>query len=395
MHNIDFYLVGISNHPVPKFDTEIKQLLREHTVFSGGKRHYNLVRPVLPSHHQWIEISGPIPGLIAQYRLVTAPIVIFVSGDPLFYGFGNTLKRLLPKARLKNYPYFNAIQLLCHRTQINYNALKTVSLHGRTWAALDQALIKDEPLIGVLTDSQKNPATIAKYLLQYGFGHYRMVVGENLDGIDERIIAGPLEQQSRTVFAPLNCLLLSRQEARFRPFGLDDGTFNPLPNRPNMITKMAIRLNTLQACALSKATVFWDVGSCTGAVAIEAKRHYPHLEIAAIEKRKACGSIIQSNMEKFSTPGINIIIDDFFSLDLSFFSKPDVVFMGGHGNRLGEMIQRIYALNPEARLVTNAVQPATAACFKEVLLSLNFRVETTKIKVDGHNEIEILSGEHN
>ncbi|WP_109831186.1 precorrin-6y C5,15-methyltransferase (decarboxylating) subunit CbiE [Reichenbachiella versicolor] len=389
--HIDFYLVGIGNSPKPKVSIDIQNLIDKHNIFSGGKRHYDLVKDLLPKDHNWIEISGSMTELIDKYQSFEESILIFASGDPLFYGFGNTLKRLLPNARLKTFPYFNSIQLLCHRTQTNYNDLKVTSVHGRDWSALYQALIKDEPLIGVLTDQHKNPATIAKKMIQYGFDHYEMLVGENLEGLTEKIVTGSLQDLSKLDFSALNCVLLKRKQPKARSFGLNDHDFIPLDGRPNMITKMAVRLNTLQACELSEAKVFWDIGSCTGSVAIEAKRHYPHLQITAIEKRKVCGGIIQSNMERFSTPGIDIVIDDFFNLDMRQLTIPDVVFIGGHGNRLAEMIRLIYNLNNETKFVTNAVLSSTSQVFKDTLSSINRSIRSSKLKIDDHNEIEILS----
>ena len=160
--HIDFYLIGISNHPTPTWNSDVLQLIKKSTVFSGGKRHYQLVKSFLPDNHHWIEISGKMDALMEHYKMVDASIVVFASGDPFFYGFGNTLQRLLPNAKLKAFPYFNSIQLLCHKTQTNYNQLKTVSVHGRNWSALDEALINRNTLIGVLTDDKKNTCRNSK-----------------------------------------------------------------------------------------------------------------------------------------------------------------------------------------------------------------------------------------
>lgn len=385
-----FHLIGLSNRPAPTLPVAVQALITEHRIFSGGKRHYALVKDQLPAGHRWIEISGKMSALMEAYTACNEDLVVFVSGDPFFYGFGNTLQRLLPKAKLQSYPHFNAIQLLCHKTQTNYNTLTAVSVHGRDWSGLDQALIQDQPLIGVLTDAEKSPAAIAARMKQYHFGHYEMVVGENLEGTEERITHGSLAELAGQSFAPLNCVLLQRAAPRPRPFALADADFIPLPGRPNMMTKQAIRLNTLQACALDRARTFWDVGTCTGSVAIEAKRHFPALQITVFEKRPECTEIIQGNAERFSTPGIQAVIGDFFDLTLEDYPLPDVVFIGGHGNRLAEMIQRLYRLNPAAKLVTNAVQASTIAVFTETLQALPFTLDTTTLRVDHHNDITIL-----
>ncbi|OJJ23630.1 hypothetical protein BKI52_04515 [marine bacterium AO1-C] len=393
--HIDFYLIGIGNHPTPQWSEEVLSLIKTSTVFSGGKRHYELVKSYLPKNHRWIEISGKMNALIQQYKAVEVSIVVFASGDPFFYGFGNTLQRLLPNAQLKAFPYFNSIQLLCHKTQTNYNHLTSVSVHGRDWSALDEALINRKELIGVLTDYKKTPAVIAKRMLQYGFDNYSITVGEALDGAAEHIEQLDLATCVTKTHHKLNCVLLKQIAPKEKPFGIPDAAFIPLENRANMITKMPIRLSTISALALQHKSVFWDIGSCTGSVAIEAKQQFPHLKIIAFEKRIECNDIIQQNTERFSTPGIDIIIDDFFDLNLQNYPTPDVVFIGGHGGRLKELIHTIYQLNSKVRLVTNAVRATSSTIFIEELTALNYTISTHTIQLNQHNTISIHTAEKN
>ncbi len=384
-----FIIVGIGNHSIPQLTDEVRVLIRKMEVFSGGKRHYLLVQSILPENHTWIEISGRMDVVLHEYGLHDKTILIFASGDPFFYGFGNTLKCFLPEAKIQSFPYFNSIQRLCQKSLTNYSELHSVSVHGRPWAPLDVALINDEPLIGVLTDGKKTPAVIAKRMLQYGFSNYNMIVGEELDGDLETISTYSLSECEKQEHLALNCVLLVRKHHKNALFGLPDDQFVCLPNRVKMITKLSIRLSTIHALDLRNAISFWDIGACTGSVAIEAKRHYPHLSITAFEIRKECGAIIQQNKERFSTPGIEVVIDDFFNLDLKNYPMPNVVFIGGHGNRLEEMIQKIHALNPKIRMVINAVKETTSTTFKSSLKTLGFTIDTTTIQVNTHNKIAI------
>ncbi|WP_111708527.1 precorrin-6y C5,15-methyltransferase (decarboxylating) subunit CbiE [Lutibacter citreus] len=390
-HCFDFYIVGIGNHSKPIISKEVLLLIQNTSVFSGGKRHYKLVKSILPKKHTWIEISGRMDVVLLKYGEYKLPIMIFASGDPFFYGFGNTLKRYMPEAKIKSFPYFNSIQRLCQKTTIDYSLLRSVSVHGRSWSALDIALIHEEPLIGVLTDNKKTPAAIAARLLKYGFDNYKITVGEELDGENEKINTYDLIECKFLTHQNLNCVLLERKFAKNSFFGIPDAEFISLPNRSNMITKMPIRLSTLNALQLKNAVTFWDIGSCTGSVAIEAKKHFPHLDIIAFEKREECGEIIQKNKEQFSAPGIKVVIDDFFDLNLSEYPTPDVVFIGGHGNRLKEMIHKVYALNPSVRFVTNAVKETTSSTFINELTQLEYSIDSMNIQVNEHNKITIHS----
>ena len=148
-------IIGIGNHVVPQLTAAQKAAIISHEVFSGGKRHYELLLPFLPIRHKWITITSNMEGLIARFSSIEKPILVFASGDPLFYGFGNTLQRLLPDRKLIIEPYFNSIQRLCHKTQTNYNSLRTVSVHGRDWSKLDVALITTKAQIGGKKDRAK------------------------------------------------------------------------------------------------------------------------------------------------------------------------------------------------------------------------------------------------
>ncbi len=384
-----FVLVGIGNHKKPVLTPDVLQIIKKSTVFSGGKRHYELLKDTIPTTHKWIFISGSMDAVVQQYKESSEPIVVFTSGDPFFYGFGNTLQSLLPNAKLEVHPYFNSLQRLCHKTHTNYSFITSVSVHGRPWDALDIALIKREKQIGVLTDAAKNPSEIAKRMLQYGFDNYKIIVGEELDGAEEKITEISLQACVNKTFKSLNCVLLLQEYSKQRILGFPNENFHHLPNRENMITKMPIRLCTIQALNLTEQEVFWDIGACTGSVAIEAKNWEPTLDVVAFEKRTICKAIIQKNKEQFATPGIQVVIDDFFELDLKNYAIPDVVFIGGHGNRLEEMLEKLIALNKKIRIVTNAVKTTTSSVFTTVLEQKGFTIQTTRLQVDEHNKIKI------
>lgn len=72
-------------------------------------------------------------------------IIVFASGDPLFFGFANTIKRKLPGADILLYPAFNSLQTLAHRLVMPYDDMRTVSLTGRPWQEFDRALIERAP----------------------------------------------------------------------------------------------------------------------------------------------------------------------------------------------------------------------------------------------------------
>ncbi len=383
----------MGNNRSVSLSEEVSALVRGHRVFSGGERHRSLIGHLLPHDHDWIPIKGKMERVMHAYEQYEKSIVIFVSGDPFFYGFGNTLRRLLPKAKLKAYPHFNCLQLLSHRLLLDYSQLCSVSLHGRDWSGLDEALLMDRPLIGVLTDAGKSPKAIALRLLDYGHDNYTMYIGEELEGEREQISTLPLEEAAHFESAALNCIILKRTLSYKNNIGIEDAHFSHLPGRPGMITKRPLRLAALSALQLHRAGTFWDIGSCTGSMAIEAKRMYPGLQVTAFEKREECRHLLQENTKKFRTPGISIIIADAFDLKLADLQRPEAIFIGGHGNRLEAMMLLMNTyLQPGGILVMNTVKPSSADTFEHSARQLGLHLsEAITIKINDYNTIQLMT----
>ena len=357
---IRFFVIGITDQPHPFFRPEVLDVIRGGRVFSGGWRHHEIVAQLLPEGAQWIDITVPLSNVFEQYRKVAAEtIVVFASGDPLFFGFANTLKREMAEAEITVYPSFNSLQLLAHRLVMPYHDMRVVSLTGRPWQEFDRALMEGAGKIGVLTDREHTPQAIARRMMDYGYSDYTMSVGEHLGHPElERVTTLTLEEAADRDFAQPNCLLLVSSGGGHRRFGIADADFALLDGREKMITKMPIRLLTLQALDLGSRRVFWDVGFCTGSVSIEARRLFPHLRIVAFEIRPECEAIIGENARRLGAPGIEVRMGDFLACcdSAAREMRPDAVFIGGHGGRLKDVMAKVLTvLADDGVIVMNSV----------------------------------------
>ena len=394
-----FIVIGISDAPEPSFSAEVLKIIQQGKVFSGGKRHHEIVAPLLPADAQWIDITTPLDAVFGQYKSLTSDIIVFASGDPLFFGFANTIRRKMPEAEIMLYPTFNSLQLLAHRLVMPYHDMRIVSLTGRPWPEFDKALIERTTKIGILTDKEHTPAAIAQRMIDYGYTNYQMHVGEHLGNPSlEHVTTLSLEEASQRDFSHPNCLIIEQQgEMPIRPFGIPDADFTLLDGREKMITKMPIRLLTLQALELRKKNVLWDIGFCTGSVSIEARLQFPHLQICAFEIRPECEAIIKENTRKFGTPGIDIHIGDFLEADLSALPLPDAVFIGGHGGHLKEIMAKVKSVLAEnGCIVMNSVKAPLVKTdshqlWDEACQGLGLKQELpTRIILNDNHPIEIL-----
>lgn len=386
-----FHIIGITDSRELSFSKEVQTLIACSHVFSGGKRHYEIVAGMLPESSVWMDITVPLDIVFERYADYQE-IVVFASGDPLFFGFANTVMRKLPEAVVEIYPAFNSLQLLAHKALLPYHDMRTISLTGRPWRALDDALISGELLIGSLTDREKTPATIALRMQEYGYDNYRMIVGEQLGNEDETVAEYSIAEAAAGNFRMPNCVILKRTSVRERPFGIPEERFELLDGRVNMITKMPVRLLSLSLLDLRRKSVMWDVGFCTGSVSVEAKLQFPSLDVIAFEKREEGKRLMEVNSCRFGCPGITTVIGDFLNMPLEEYAIPDAVFIGGHGGKLGEMIKKIAPLLPVgATLVFNSVSEDSRSLFEKAISENDLQLEQViRLTVDEHNPIDTL-----
>ena len=420
-----FIVIGITDNPKPWFPPEVLEIIKNGKVFSGSKRHHEIVAPLLPADAKWIDITVPLDAVFEQYFSLftlhsSLPIIVFASGDPLFFGFANTIKRKMPKAEMVVYPTFNSLQMLAHRLVMPYHDMRIVSLTGRPWHEFDKALIEKTEKIGVLTDREHTPSAIAQRMLDYGYSHYKIYVGEHLGHPSlEKVTPLSLKEAVHRDFDHPNCLILNTNDHELNMnfsqiindhscpingnscsnhiFGIPDSAFALLDGREKMITKMPIRLLTLQTLELPKKHVFWDIGFCTGSVSIEARLQFPHLQICAFEIRPECEAIIQENARRFGAPGIDIHIGDFLKTDITALPRPDAVFIGGHGGRLKDIMAKVLSvLSPDGIIVFNSVVAPKVTTdsrqlWEEACVELGLQQDPpTRIQLNDNHPITIL-----
>ena len=378
----------------PLFTPEVQGLIAQHRIFSGGRRHRELVAALLPADAVWIDIVVPLTEVYHQYQELNEPVLVFASGDPLFFGYTTTLMREFPGLVSQTFPSFSSLQMLAHSLRLPYHDMRVVSLTGRPWHELDRALIERAAKVGILTDRKNTPARIAQRMLDYGYSNYQMHIGVRLGGSREEVYSLPLTEVVAQEFEHPNCLIIEDTKPTHyaAPIGLHELDFFPLNGRVKMITKMPVRLVSLSLLELEHRRSFWDVGFCTGSVSIEAKLRYPHLVVTSFEVRPEGKELMEINTRRFHAPGIDYHIGDFLSQDLDALPRPEAAFIGGHGGRLIEFVERLTTLMGEdGVLVFNSVSSETLDLFREAIKRVGWHISyETLLTVDEHNPITIL-----
>lgn len=86
-----FYVIGLDDNMRQYFPPEVLEIISSHRVFSGGVRHHEIVRSLLPEKADWIDIKVPLDEVFDRYRshdgrkasLYLLPEILCFSDSPL------------------------------------------------------------------------------------------------------------------------------------------------------------------------------------------------------------------------------------------------------------------------------------------------------------------------
>ncbi|MBM7647826.1 precorrin-6Y C5,15-methyltransferase (decarboxylating) [Bacillus ectoiniformans] len=367
-------VIGIGDNGAQGLQRETIKWIEACDLLVGGERHLAFFSQV---HAEKRVIKGGLQPLIDELKKAEKNMVILVSGDPLFYGLGSYLAKKMP---IDIIPYVSSVQLAFSRMKESWQDAKLVSVHGRSMKGLAQR-IDGCPKVALLTDEINSPSAIASYLKKFGMTEYKAFVAENLEGENERCRFFTLDELEQTSVSPLNVLVLTQHTRHEKSaIGLDDDLFIQRKPDKGLITKKEIRTLCLQALQLKHNSIMWDIGTCTGSVAIEAAKIASEGQIFAIEKNEAdLVNCIQNQA---------IHRADFTAVlgkapeRLEEFPDPDAIFIGGTGGNMEHLLQVcVSRLKPGGRVVMNIATIENLAEAMEHFKSLACEVEIAQAMI--------------
>ena len=340
-------LIGIGDNGQASLLPQYSTWIDESEVLVGGER----ILSFFPDYKgEKIVIKGGLKMLVENLLQQKRRTVILASGDPLFYGIGSYLASRL---QVEVYPYLSSVQLAFAKMGESWSDAYVTSVHGRSMKGLAQR-IHGKKKVALLTDADNSPNALARYLKLFGMTEYSAFVAGNLQGDTEKFGWYSLDEMENQVFSALNVVILKQVEPAPRwSLGIEDEEFSQRKPDKGLITKKEIRVLSLQALQLQKDSVVWDVGTCTGSMAIEAGKLAPEGQIFAIEKNAPDLENCLQNQYKFrvDVTAIHGKAPD----GLEQFPDPDAIFIGGTGGEMSELIQLCCnRLKSEGRIVLNA-----------------------------------------
>ena len=247
-----------------------------------------------------------------------------------------------------------------------------------------------------LTSGKEGPAELCRQLTEAGLGWLKVTVGENLgacvrktEGMEpaentktaighheERITTMPAQVCAELEFAPLNVLLAeAAPRLPARTPGIPDESF--LREKVPM-TKQEVRAAALAKLAPGPQDVCWDIGAGTGSVSVELALQA--CSVWAVERKAEALSLIRRNREKFCAWNLHVV-EGAAPEALKDLPRPNVVFVGGSGGNLREILAVIREANPLARVLVSAIALETLQTAVEAMQQLGWEVSVTQIAV--------------
>jgi precorrin-6Y C5,15-methyltransferase (decarboxylating) len=341
-------MIGIGDEGRESLLPIYEKWIEESKVLVGGERQLSFFTDYTGEK---IVIKGGLKLLGERLKAETREVVILASGDPLFYGIGSYLSS---KVELEIYPYLSSIQLAFAKMKESWHDAYFTSVHGRSIRGLAQR-IDGQSKVVLLTDEVNTPSAIAVYLRSYGMNEYKAFVAENLGGEKERYGWYDLETMENTISSSLNVVILKRvSEGPHWTFGIDDQEFFQRKPDKGLITKKEVRTLSLSEMRIKKESVVWDIGTCTGSIAIEAAKLAREGAVYAIEKNEHDLENFYQNIKKFRT---DIEVKQGLApAYLDEFPDPDAIFIGGTSGSMNKILDVCASrLKENGTIVLNAV----------------------------------------
>ncbi|WP_182882324.1 precorrin-6y C5,15-methyltransferase (decarboxylating) subunit CbiE [Microbispora sp. H10949] len=282
-------------------------------------------------------------------------VAVLASGDPMFFGVGATLARLLGPDRLRVLPHVSSATLACARLGWAAEEVETVSLVGRPLAALTAALAPGRRVL-VLSAGADTPALVAALLTERGYGASRVTVFGDLGAATESRRDGTAAGWPAGETSPaLNVVAVACTDVPSAvPLGWVPGLPDEAYESDGQLTKQEVRAVTLAKLAPLPGELLWDVGAGSGSVAVEWLRAHPSCRAVAVERDPVRADRVRHNADALGVPRLRVVTGAAPDA-LGGLPAPAAVFVGGGVTGAGVVETCWDALAPGGRLVANAV----------------------------------------
>lgn len=337
-----------------------------------------------------LEVGRDLDQVVAELAAATEKrIVVVAEGDPLFYGVARYLCDKLGKQRFEVLPHVSTMQLAFARVKESWEEAFLTNLANHP---VDNVLaqIRGAEKVGLFTTDVYPPSEIAKELLTAKLDYFTAYVCENLGSPNERVTQGELADLVGQEFSPLNVMILVRKpDMPDRPreaigrrlFGNPDDAFLQSRPKQGLLTPTEIRSMALGEMDLGPASVVWDIGAGSGAVAIEAAQIAHKGRVFAIELDSEDHELTIANARRFGVHNIEPILGR-APAAWEDLPDPDAIFIGGTGRETCRLVEAsLGRLRSGGRLVATMGSIENVSEIHRILLTVTPEVNVWMINL--------------
>lgn len=302
--------------------------------------------------------TAEIAKIVSNADPVQDTIAVLVSGDVGFFSLAKTISGKLPACDCVYHCGISSLVYFAAKLHMSWDNAKIVSMHGRE-QNLVAAVARNKKVFS-LTGGENSPQAICQKLCDHGLDQVQVYVGENLSYPDEKITTGTAAEISQLQFPSLSVMMLLNAEAQELPaavHGLADDLFmrSKVP-----MTKQEVRSVSMSKLKPQPTDLIYDIGAGTGSCSIELALLAPQGKVWAFEHNPVAVELIGKNKELFGVHNLEVVAGEALE-NIQKMPAPNCVFVGGSGGDLCQMLDIIYAKNPQCRVVINAITVETLA----------------------------------
>ena len=394
-NRIKISLAGIGPGGKSAFTHEVTDAVNNADILMGADRMLESFRhsAKVYSYYRASEIVPFIESLLGEENLKEETnIVILFSGDSSFYSGATSLYRELLSFKEKSdidmkieiLPGISSFSYMCSKLGLSAQDVNIISLHGKEVKNL-ALRIKPYEKTFMLLSGVKDVNRVGKYLLEAEL-NCDIYLGYRLSYEDERInklSAKDCEELNEEGL--YSCMIINHDACgKAVAPGMADDEFirGKVP-----MSKEEVREVSICKLGLKNDSILYDIGSGTGSIAVECALLSNDIMVYAIECKDEALELIDANKKKFLLENIEVV-KALAPEGLKDLKKDTHAFIGGSKGNLKEILLTLKEINPEMRVVINAISLETIGELSYILKEFEgAKADIVQLQVSKSDEV--------
>ena len=352
-----WYIFGLDETGADQLGPHHKAALEGADMIVADDRFHAMLAPFAKDIklEDWPKPFSALGDLLSPYQ--AKKLVIFTTGDPLFYGAGVTIKRLFPKQDIMIWPAVSGIAMAAGRMGWQIAEAEVISIHGRVATKIIPAIYPFAKWL-VIPQSATSLHDVANLLSNRGCGAAQLsalqALGRDKEEACVTKTAADWLQDDLSDIADFFVMAVDLAPCGRIAFHSACGV---LPDEAfisdGKLTKQDVRASAMSKLQPHPKGVLWDLGTGCGSIAIEWARLAQGAMAYGVDSRDDRLERARANAIALGTAHIKWLAGDVLDV-MDELPEPDAIFIGG-GLSEAVLDKALGYLPQGGRLVIHAV----------------------------------------